>query len=184
MKKLAHSARRLSQRIHYDFDDITLLETALTHSSTRQAHNERLEFLGDAVLEVIISSALFKQHPEASEGPLTRLRANLVCERSLVDIAVDLKLGDYLHLGQGEKKSGGARRDSILADAVEALIGAIYLDSDLVCCEKYVLAWFADKLANSKIDTPGLKDPKSTLQEYAQSRGQTLPIYRIEVIEG
>ena len=186
MAKLATLASQLSRRIQYTFSDVSLLETALTHCSIKSMknNNERLEFLGDAILSVIISTALFAQFPNATEGELTRLRASLVCEKTLADIADDLQLGNYLYLGQGERKSGGKYRRSILADAVEAIIGAMYLDGGLKPCQRHVLNWFSQKLANSQLHMPSLKDPKSRLQEYAQSKRYALPAYRIDKVKG
>jgi ribonuclease-3 len=168
----------LMKSIGYSFNNISLLKTALTHRSKDIENNERLEFLGDAVLGVIITARLFKQFPYAKEGELSRLRANLVNESSLAEIAQKFKLGDHLRLGQGELKSGGVNRKSILADTLEAIIGAIYLDADIITCEKIILAWFGERLNNlGKIEAQ--KDPKSRLQEYLQSHQISLPIYTV-----
>jgi len=162
----------------YQFRDESLLQTALTHSSFGQGHNERLEFLGDSILGWVIADALFKRFPHAREGQLSRLRAGLVKGVTLAKVARELQLGHYLRLGQGEMKSGGFRRDSILADAFEAIIGAIFLDSDIATCQQIILVLFAGRLDAQTLDDT-LKDPKTRLQEFLQSRKQPLPDYRI-----
>lgn len=169
---------KLSRILEYQFRDETLLETALTHSSFGQRHNERLEFLGDSILGWVIADALYQQFPHAREGQLSRLRARLVKGVTLAKIARELELGNYLRLGQGEMKSGGFRRDSTLADALEAIIGAIFLDSDIATCQQRVLSLFDSRLQALSLDDT-LKDPKTRLQEYLQSRKQALPDYRI-----
>jgi len=170
--------KTLMKSIGYSFKQLHLLNTALTHRSKDIENNERLEFLGDAVLGFVITAQLFRQFPYAREGELSRLRANLVNESSLAEIAVKFNLSDHLRLGLGELKSGGMRRKSILADALEAIIGAIYLDSDILTCEKIVLQWFEERLNNlGKIEAQ--KDPKSRLQEYLQSRQLSLPVYTV-----
>lgn len=169
--------------ISYSFKQPHLLKAALTHRSKDVENNERLEFLGDAVLGVVITARLFQQFPYAREGELSRLRANLVNESSLAEIAQKFNLSDHLRLGLGELKSGGMRRKSILADTLEAIIGAIYLDSDLLSCEKIILQWFEERLNNlGKIEAQ--KDPKSRLQEYLQSNQMSLPIYTIIAATG
>lgn len=169
---------KLSRSIGHDFACMDLLQQALTHRSHSAEHNERFEFLGDALLETIISAALYQQFPNAPEGDLTRLRAAIVKGSNLVTIAEKLTLGEYLQLGAGERKSGGKRRESILADAVEAIIAAIYLDSDFSTCEKVTLKLFADNLAGLP-DPELLKDPKTRLQEWLQGRGLPLPAYEL-----
>ncbi|MGL5488723.1 MAG: ribonuclease III, partial [Shewanella sp.] len=146
-------------------------------------HNERLEFLGDSILSIVISDALYHQFPKATEGDLSRMRATLVRGDTLTLIAQAFKLGDYLFLGPGELKSGGFRRESILADAVEAIIGALYLDSDLEVCRKLLLNWYAERLAEIQ---PGVnqKDAKTLLQEYLQGLKKPLPDYQVINIEG
>lgn len=169
--------------IGYSFKQPHLLKAALTHRSKDVENNERLEFLGDAVLGVVITARLFQQFPYAREGELSRLRANLVNENSLAEIAQKFNLSDHLRLGLGELKSGGMRRKSILADTLEAIIGAIYLDSDILSCEKIILQWFEERLNNlGKIEAQ--KDPKSRLQEYLQSNQMSLPIYTIIAATG
>jgi len=154
---------KLSRVIDYQFRDETLLQTALTHSSYGQGHNERLEFLGDSILGWVIADALYQRFPHAREGQLSRLRAGLVKGVTLAEIARELGLGDYLRLGQGEMKSGGFRRDSTLADAFEAIIGAIFLDSDITICQQQVLNLFASRLQSLSLEDT-LKDPKTLLQ--------------------
>ncbi|PID99918.1 MAG: ribonuclease III [Thiothrix nivea] len=156
---------------------------AITHRSANGKNNERLEFLGDSVLGLIITTALYRQMPSASEGYLSRLRASLVNESTLAQQAAELKLGDFLRLGPGELKSGGFRRKSILADALEALIGCIYLEQGLESAQTFVLTVFREEL-NSLPSEDDLKDPKSRLQEFLQSRGHELPDYELLNVEG
>lgn len=174
---------RLSKRIGYQFKQQSLLIQALTHRSAKGEHNERLEFLGDSILGFVIAEQLFQQFPKVSEGDLTRMRSSLVRGVTLAEMARDFKLGEHLILGPGEKKSGGHRRDSILEDAVEAIIGAIYLDSDIENCKTLVLKWFSPRLSEIK---PGItqKDPKTRLQEYLQARKIPLPNYEVIDIKG
>ncbi|MFB2686857.1 ribonuclease III [Shewanella mangrovisoli] len=174
---------RLCRTLGYEFKNIDLLTQALTHRSAANKHNERLEFLGDSILSIVISDALYHQFPKATEGDLSRMRATLVRGDTLTLIAKAFKLGDYLFLGPGELKSGGFRRESILADAVEAIIGAIYLDSDLEVCRKLLLHWYAERLAGIQ---PGVnqKDAKTLLQEYLQGLKKPLPDYQVINIEG
>ena len=169
----------LEHALNYPFRDPALLTRALTHRSHSAAHNERLEFLGDALLETISSIWIYRNRGNVPEGGLTRLRATIVSGQNLAAIARRLNLGQYLHLGSGELKSGGARRDSILADAVEALIAAVYLDSDYPTCERITLALIADDLAALPESATRLKDAKTQLQEYLQGRGLPLPDYQI-----
>ena len=175
---------RLMARLGYRFNDIELLALALTHRSVSRHRNyERLEFLGDAQLGQIISVALFERFPDAAEGQLTRMRASLVRGQTLALVARELGLGDYLVLGGGELKSGGFRRDSILADALEAIIGAILLDGGESPCRKVVLDWFDERL---RIITPqsAQKDAKTRLQEWLQARKFELPTYQVTQVEG
>lgn len=174
---------RLSRALGYTFSESRLLEEALTHRSASGRNNERLEFLGDAALNCVIAAALFHAYPHASEGELSRLRATLVKQDTLADLARRLSLGDYLHLGTGELKSGGFRRDSILADTLEAIFGAVYLDSGWETCRRLILTLYADCLAA----LPGaeeLKDPKTRLQEYLQARQRALPVYQVVEVTG
>lgn len=167
----------------YQFQNRERLQRALTHRSASATHNERLEFLGDAVLSIIVSEALFQRFPRIDEGDLSRMRATLVCGRSLAKVAQRFELGKYIVLGPGEMKSGGNRRESILADGIEALLGAMYLESDLPTCRPVVLGWFTDELATIE---PGLanKDPKTRLQEHLQGRQQPLPDYTVVATQG
>jgi ribonuclease-3 len=163
----------------YDFVDPGLLAQALTHRSAAALHNERLEFLGDALVNLIAAEALYKHWPKADEGTLTRARAELVRESSLATIARTLDLGSHLILGPGEMKSGGHRRDSILADAVEAIVGAIYFDSGFEACRDAVLPWFEPAIAALPPPNKLGKDAKTRLQEWLQGRGKPLPVYRL-----
>lgn len=174
----------LQQRLGHVFREPALLEAALTHRSVSGSHNnERLEFLGDALLNAVIAEALYAAYPQASEGDLSRLRATLVKGESLASIAVELEIGDYLRLGAGELKSGGFRRTSILADAVEALFAAVFLDSDFVTCRALILHLYQSRFETlPPVDE--LKDPKTRLQEYLQARQQPLPIYSVESVTG
>jgi ribonuclease-3 len=159
------------------FADGALLRQALTHRSAGSPHNERLEFLGDALLNLIVAEQLYQRWPRADEGAMTRARAELVRESTLARIARELGLGERLTLGPGEMKSGGHRRDSILADALEAVIAACYLDAGFDACRKLVLSWHAPLL--DAMPSPGHvgKDPKTRLQEWLQARGWPLPVY-------
>lgn len=172
----------LMQKLDYQFNQLHLLEAALTHRSVRGQNNERLEFLGDSLLNFIIAEVLYLQLGNAKEGELSRLRASLVQGETLAEIAQELNLGDFLRLGPGELKSGGFLRKSILADALEAVIGAIYLDSNFDNCRSRVLAWFSTRIQQVHPRQP--KDPKSQLQEYLQARHLPLPQYNIVSVEG
>jgi len=168
----------------YQFRQQDLLQQALTHRSfSRSSNNERLEFLGDSVLNLIISNHIYQRFADADEGDLSRIRASLVKESTLAQVAREINLGDYLNLGGGELKSGGFRRASILSDALEAVIGAIYLDSDYQQTEKAVLHLFQGQL-DSINSAASLKDPKTRLQEYLQARQQDLPAYEVEKTTG
>ena len=179
----AQQARRLAQALGHDFADPTLLGRALTHRSAAGDHNERLEFLGDAVIELVITEWLFRAQPTRSEGELTRLRARIVRKESLAGLARDLGLGEALCLGSGELKSGGRHRDSILADAFEALMGALYLDAGLEVCRRCLLARVEPGFGDMAGATAG-KDPKTRLQEWLQGRGLALPRYEVVATEG
>jgi ribonuclease-3 len=168
----------------YQFRQADLLEQALTHRSySRQRNNERLEFLGDSILNLIISNHIYKRFSAADEGDLSRIRASLVKEETLAEVARRIGLGDYIYLGGGELKSGGFRRASILADALEALIGAIYLDSDYIQTEAAVLHLYRERLENIDADA-NLRDPKTRLQEYLQANKNSLPHYQVEQTTG
>lgn len=174
----------LTQRLSYQFQDQELLLAALSHRSATDKSNERLEYLGDAVLNAIIASALYKLCPTAQEGELSRLRANLVKGETLACIAQEFELGQYLRLGIGELKSGGAQRKSILADALEAIIGAIYLDAGFEDCKNLILDWYGSRLQEVKKQKVHPKDAKTVLQEYLQARKQMLPSYEVVNVEG
>lgn len=169
--------------IPYSFKDPELLKLALSHRSIGRLNNERLEFLGDSVLNFVVSARLFDLNPSSSEGDLTRLRARVVRGDTLAELAAALKLGDYVKLGEGELKSGGFKRHSILANTLEALFGAIYLDGGFEPCAevvRYVCNPFIARLP----DAESLKDPKTRLQEWLQGHGYSLPEYTVLSEEG
>jgi len=180
---LSRSTKNLCKRLAYLFTQEELLDVALTHRSVGSPNNERLEYLGDSVLNFIIADALYHRFKEASEGKLSRLRANLVNGDTLADIARTLQLGDFLHLGPGELKSGGFGRDSILAGAMEAIIGAVYLDGGFKQSHELVLRIYHDLLEEISLDTL-MKDPKTRLQEYLQAQKLPLPAYNVLSITG
>lgn len=174
---------KLEKCIHYTFSNTELLQNALTHRSFSNKNNERLEFLGDSILNFIIADQLYIRFAKLAEGDLSRLRAQLVKESTLAEIASSLEIGNLLYLGEGELKSAGWRRPSILADAFEAIVGAIYLDSSFIAAQNVVAQLFQEKLENINpkiID----KDAKSMLQEYLQSKKNELPNYEVVAIEG
>jgi ribonuclease-3 len=173
----------LALRLGHKFTDHGLLKLALTHRSHGANNNERLEFLGDAILNVVIAEDLYRRFPKAREGQLSRLRASLVKGATLAEVALSLQLGDSLRLGQGESKSGGHRRESILADSLEAVIGAIYLDSGLESTRDCILQWYAVRLDGLNLKHTD-KDPKTRLQEFLQAQQQALPEYQLEKVEG
>ncbi len=175
--------QRLGKDLGYRFRNPDLLREALTHRSAGSHNNERLEFLGDGVLNFVIAAALYERRPRDPEGDLSRLRATLVRGETLAVVARRLQLGEYLTLGPGELKSGGQRRDSILADALEAILGAIYLDGGFDLCRDCILALWDDMLKNLP-DPQQLKDPKTRLQEFLQSRGRPLPGYEVVEVTG
>jgi len=167
----------MSSALGHTFADPALLQQALTHRSAGGRNNERFEFLGDALLSVVVAEALFNRFPKADEGALTRARSQLVREPQLAELARRHQLGDRLILGQGELKSGGFRRESILADAVEAIIGAIHLDAGFEVCRARVLALFEPLIAALPPGLKAEKDPKTRLQEWLQARALPLPEY-------
>lgn len=173
----------LQKKIGYVFNQHNLLLQALTHKSAGIQHNERLEFLGDAILNYVITSFLYNRFPYLSEGSMSRIRANLVQENTLVILAQEFDLSDCLCLGPGELKTGGRKRASILANTIEALIGSVFLDSDIKVIEMLIIHWYKDLLETIN-PYNRQKDPKTCLQEYLQSRHQPLPIYRIKCIAG
>ncbi|MGL6215988.1 ribonuclease III [Billgrantia desiderata] len=180
---MSKSLSVFSRRIGHVFSDITLLELAMTHRSFGGQNNERLEFLGDSIVNFVIAEALYERFPQAREGQLSRLRARLVRGQTLAELAREMSFGECLRLGSGEMKSGGHRRDSILADAVEAVLGAIYLDAGMDVARARVLAWYAERLESIDLqDTQ--KDPKTRLQEFLQSRQSPLPRYDVVSVEG
>lgn len=173
----------LAARLGHTFGQPAILRQALTHRSYSGVNNERLEFLGDSVLNCAVATMLFQRFPELPEGDLSRLRSHLVKEASLCELAITLELGAYLLLGEGEVRSGGAKRPSVLADALEAIIGAIYLDAGFSAAEKLVAQLYEHRLAG--LDPKALgKDPKTLLQEYLQGRKMALPQYTVLATEG
>lgn len=173
----------LDRTLHYRFEDTSLFIQAITHRSANGRNNERLEFLGDAILDFVISEALFRLRPAASEGDLSRLRSSLVKDRSLAKIAGAIGLGEHLVLGSGERKTGGHRRESILADALEAIFGAIYLDAGFDAARGVIERLFAARLEDLP-DARDLRDPKTRLQEWLQARQLALPQYVLLEITG
>ena len=174
---------RLQQALGYGFADAGLLRQALTHRSYGSPHNERLEFLGDSVLNCAAAHQLYEAFPLIPEGSLSRLRANLVRQETLADIATSLALGEHLRLGEGELKSGGFRRPSILADALESLIGAIFIDAGFEAASAVVRRLLAPHIAAIDPQASG-KDAKTSLQEWLQGRREPLPEYRLLATEG
>lgn len=174
---------RLQRTLGYQFRNIELLQLALTHRSAGGRNNERLEFLGDSILNHIIAEALYHQFPDSREGEMSRMRAKLVKGETLANLAREFELADYLVLGPGERKSGGHRRASIRADAVEAVIGAILLDGGQQACRECVQRWYAPRLAGLRAGATS-KDPKTRLQEYLQGRGHALPTYEQLGVDG
>jgi ribonuclease-3 len=180
---LDKAATWLKKSLQYEFLDGCLLEKALTHRSAAGDNNERLEFLGDAVLQLVISELIVHERPDASEGRLSRLRSSLVKDTTLADMAGELGVGEHLILGSGEKKAGGHRRASILADAVEAIFGAIYLDAGFDAARKVILRAYSKRIEDLP-EGVELRDPKSLLQEYLQGRQLPVPNYRLEKVTG
>jgi ribonuclease-3 len=180
---LKTSVEWLHAAFGHEFRDAKLLESALTHRSAGGAHNERLEFLGDAILNCVVATLVFREFAAADEGDLSRFRASLVSGESLAVIAAELGVGDRLHLGSGELKSGGFRRKSILADGLEAILGAIYLDGGFTAAQSAIERLFVPRLAVLPSATD-LKDPKTRLQEALQARGLAIPTYAVESISG
>ena len=175
--------RWVRERLGYEVRDVGLFTAALTHRSAGRPHNERLEFLGDAVLNLSIAEYLYRDNPQATEGDLSRLRAWLVSSQPLAETAAQIGLGDVLHMGSGELKTGGFRRESMLADALEAVFGAVYLDSSLTEAQRVICSLFAERMANMP-DPDELKDSKTRLQERLQARGLALPTYEVVRTEG
>jgi ribonuclease-3 len=177
------STARLEERLGHRFERAGLLEQALTHRSYGSPHNERLEFLGDGVLDCVMAQELFARFPALSEGELSRLRASLVRKETLAAVARDLGLGEHLRLGEGESASGGAGRPSILADTLEALYGAVFLDAGYASAHRAVCSTFGSVLESLDPNATA-KDPKTRLQELLQARGQGLPRYSVVATQG
>lgn len=173
----------LIRRLGHRFTDMSLVDLALSHRSVGSKNNERLEFLGDSIVNYLMAEALYKQFPGCREGDLSRMRAQLVKGKTLAEIAVEFELGDFLRLGPGEMKSGGHRRESILADTVEALIGAMFLDGGMDVCREHVGRWYQSRLESMAVQGTA-KDAKTSLQELLQSRKQSLPHYELLTISG
>lgn len=174
---------RLEREINYSFKSEQLLQVALTHRSHSSPHNERLEFLGDSILDAAIAKVLYERFPQLPEGDLSRLRANLVKQDTLHDLAKGLNLGAFIRLGEGELKSGGAQRPSILADALEAIFGAVWLDGGAECANAVIEFLFRTKLATIDLHR-SMKDPKTRLQEFLQSKRLPLPKYILAETSG
>ncbi len=175
MKK---SSDQLCEALGHLFTDPSLLAQALTHRSANASNNERLEYLGDAILNFSLTYELYSRFPKATEGELSRMRASLVKGETVADLAQDLNLGQHIELGLGERRSGGQRRNSILADAMEAVFGAVLLDSDAETCKSLIIQLYQSRIDN--LPSPEeLKDPKTRLQEYLQARGLALPKYNL-----
>ncbi|MEL7023664.1 MAG: ribonuclease III [Pseudomonadota bacterium] len=175
---MSEPTARLQAQIGYAFDDEHLLKLALNHRSARGQSNERLEFLGDAILDTVISHQLVERFPKADEGVLSRLRAVLVKDLSLAQVARSLDMGELIALGSGEMKSGGSRRDSILADALEATLGAVFLDGGYDATQQVILRIFEKRLDELQL-SDAEKDPKTRLQEWLQARGLPRPSYEL-----
>ncbi|MEX1200481.1 MAG: ribonuclease III [Methylophaga sp.] len=174
--------QQLCHKLQVQFHDSDLLKQALTHRSADPKNNERLEFLGDAILSLVVAEALYMRFPQVKEGKLSRLRASLVRGETLAELGRELNLGEVLVLGQGELKSGGFRRESILADTVEALFGAVYLDSGYELAKQLILRLYEERLQSIDV-TEAVKDPKTRLQELLQSRKLPLPIYLVKELK-
>ena len=180
---LSPNLQALQQRLQHEFSSPGLLAQALTHRSFSSDHNERIEFLGDSVLNLAVAGLLYEQLGKLPEGDLSRVRANLVKQDTLHKVAVTLGLPDLLRLGEGEAKSGGQKRPSILADALEAVIGAVFLDAGFDTAAALVRRLFKDVEINAQMQAIG-KDPKTELQEWLQGRKMNLPIYRVVGTQG
>lgn len=178
------SLDELIRKLGYEFKDESLLVTALTHRSKGSLNNERLEFLGDAILGFVVAEVLYSRFGNASEGQLSRFRSSLVKKDTLANLARKFSLGDYLLLGAGELKSGGFRRDSILADAMEAIIGAMYLDGGMNSARKLITESLEDRVSQLSLAGSDTKDPKTCLQEYLQARHLDLPRYEVLTTTG
>lgn len=173
----------LLDKLNYTFQDEKYLKVALTHRSKGGEHNERLEFLGDSVVNFIVAEMLFQHFPRATEGELSRWRASLVNRDALAELAKQFDLGRYLFLGPGEMRSGGSERQSILSCTMEAVIGAIYLDGGFAAIREKIMEWY-EPLIQSLSSAASHKDPKTLLQEYLQSIRLPLPLYKVEIVTG
>lgn len=180
---MSNQIESLQQSLTHRFANISLLKQALTHRSAEKINNERFEFLGDSLLGFFVAELLYEQYPDAAEGELSRMRASMVNKPALAAIARNLELGSYLRLGSGEKQSGGAARDSILSDAVEAVIAAIYLDGGIAACKQQVRQWALAQI-KSQNTLKESKDAKTQLQELMQARSLQLPNYEVVKVEG
>ena len=178
----ADNLTALQRSIGYQFSDLSLLQQALTHKSHSKTNNERLEFVGDAVLGYLVGSMLYRNYPHVQEDALSLMRAQLVRGKTLAQVAMRLNLPDYLQLGSGELRSGGRQRASILADALEAVIGAVHEDGGIEQAQQLVQKLFAD--LTQGLDAESLKDPKTRLQELLQGNGLDLPTYTVEQVSG
>jgi len=176
-------SEELEKVLNYTFKQPHFLKVALTHRSKGGEHNERLEFLGDGVVNFIIADILYHQFPKATEGELSRWRATLVNRDSLAELAKDFDLGKYIFLGPGEMRSGGSERQSILSCTMEAVIGAVYQDGGFPAAQACIAMWYEDMLQNLS-SAASHKDPKTVLQEYLQSQRLPLPVYKVETIDG
>ena len=180
---MKNAASWLASTLQYEFEHDEYLRQALTHRSASGSNNERLEFLGDAVLDTVISEIVYRFRPEGTEGELSRMRSALVKDTALAELAAELGIGEYLVLGPGEKKAGGHRRASILADALEALFGAVYLDSGYESAVRVICSAYGDRL--EKLPDPAdLRDPKTRLQEFLQAIKRQLPAYEVSNTSG
>lgn len=173
----------LEKTLQYRFQDASLLQQALTHRSASNRNNERLEFLGDAVLDFVVSEVVYEVCPEASEGDLSKLRASLVKDESLAELALQLGLGEHLILGSGERKTGGHRRESILADALEAIFGAVFLDNGFQAAKELINRVYEERYRDLP-NVGDLRDPKTRLQEWLQARKMALPDYELANVSG
>lgn len=180
---MQQTLQHLCKHLGYIFQELALLELALTHRSYGAKNNERLEFLGDSLLNFCIAEKLFNQYPDYQEGDLSRLRANLVNGEVLAKLARELGINQHICLGMGELKSGGLERKSILANTMEAIIGAIYLDGGMNACKKCITTWFSDAFIQAT-SRGAQKDPKTRLQEYTQAKKMTLPVYAVLSVQG
>ncbi|UCD70078.1 MAG: ribonuclease III [Betaproteobacteria bacterium] len=176
-------ASAIERKIGHRFQNRSLLNQALTHRSYGVPHNERLEFLGDSILNCVIANLLYERYPEIAEGELSRVRANLVNQQSLADLASHLDLGEHVMLGHGEIRSGGSRRPSIQADALEALLGAVFLDAGFETVSRVIVSMFGPFM-NSLDPAAVTKDPKTRLQEFLQGRRMSLPSYTVVDVSG